>query len=34
MKKEERESFAISYTRDENYMDKGPASDKKVEIKR
>ena len=34
MKKEERESFAISYTRDENYMDKGPASYKKVEIKR
>lgn len=34
MKKDEKESFALSYTRDENYADKGPASDKKVEIQR
>ena len=34
MKKDERESFALSYTRDDRYVDNGPAADKKVEIMR
>ena len=34
MKKDEKETFALSYTRDENYVDKGPAPSKKVEIQR